>query len=110
MMTLMRPVVDFLNRLKDEKQSKEDEGQKGPLEKMMDAAKPVAVTEVETRSIFESPPIKVKQKPMGPKLQKIQYDAPVRKVEQVKKALGVHSFKEVGEKTFDYFYEAEVGE
>ncbi len=41
-------------------------------------------------------------------MQRIQYDKPLDQVEEAKRTLKVRSFKAVGEKTFDYFYKAEV--
>jgi hypothetical protein len=110
MMTLMRPVIDFLNRLKEEKQGKDDPDEKGPLEELVEAAAPASLSEVATRSVFEPPAVKAKASNKGPKMQRIQYDALLDKVNAVKKALKVYSFKEVGEKTFDYFYNTEVAE
>ena len=110
MMQLMRPVIDFLNKLKDEKQSKEDQEEKGPLEKLVDAAKLVPVGEVETRSVFTPPVVKRVPTASGPPMQKIQYQVPHAKVLQVKKALGVTTYTEMGIGTFDYFYNAEVVE
>jgi len=108
MMRLMRPVVDFLNKLKEEKQRNEDDDEKGPLEKLVDAAKPVPVAEVETRPTFTPPVVKAPPKPKGPVMQKIQYQVPYLNVLEVKKALGVRTFTDVGIGTFDYFYNAEV--
>ena len=39
MMKLMRPVVDFLNKLKEEKRRKEHDDAVGPLEKMVAASR-----------------------------------------------------------------------
>ncbi|MDP2983996.1 MAG: ATP-binding protein [Candidatus Latescibacter sp.] len=111
MMRLMRPVVDFLNKLKDEKADREDEdGEKGPLEQLIERSKTMDVADVQTRDIFKQPTIMANQTKVGPKMQRIQYDVPLDKVIRVKKALKAHSFKQVGEKTFDYFYNAEVDE
>lgn len=107
MMLLMRPVIDFLNKLKEEKQSRDDPSDKGPLERLVDGAKPVPVAEVETRPVFTPPATRV-TKASGPATQKIQYDAPADKVAEVKHALRVASFKDVGLGTFNYFYNAEI--
>ena len=41
------------------------------------------------------------------RVQRIQYDKPADEVEEVKRKLRAISFKEVGERTFEYFYENE---
>jgi len=103
MMRLMRPVVDFLNRLKDEKQLREEGA--GPLEIMVETAKSTPLSDISTRKVFNAPTPPL---PKKPKVQRIQYDRPLEQVEKVMQALKVNSFKAVGEKTFDYFYANEV--
>jgi hypothetical protein len=110
MMKLMRPVVDFCNRLKEEKEGKADETAKGPLENMVELATVKPIAKIAARPTFELPRVKLPQASTSPVLQRIQYDRPLSKVNEVKKALGVRSFVQVGEKTFDYFYNAEVAE
>lgn len=107
MKRLMRPVINFLNKLKEEREGRADEEQEGPLEEILSEAPEVALDSTSTRKVFEPPKPKAKRKRSGPKMQRIQYDRPIDKVEQVKKALDVRSFKKAGEGTFDYFYEAE---
>ncbi len=107
MMTLMRSVIDFLNKLKDEKTEYDLIGETGPLRKMLDnsAAKPVG--KGRTRTSFVAP--KTKRPPKrGPKVQRIQYDVPADKFEAVKRALKVRSIKQVGVKTFEYYYDSEI--
>ena len=103
MVRLMRPVVDFLNRLKDEKQEREEGA--GPLELMVEKAEPIPIAQITTRKVFNAP-----MPPAPPKVrvQRIQYDRPLEQVEKVMRALKVSSFKAVGEKTFDYYYANEL--
>jgi hypothetical protein len=110
MMKLMRPVVDFLNKLKDEKKRRGDDDEIGPLEKLVSASGTQPVTQVKSRGFFELPTVKGVSAKAGPTMQRIQYDKPLDQVEDAMKALKVRSFKAVGEKTFDYFYKAEVGQ
>jgi len=110
MMRLMRPVVDFLNRLKEERQAKDDPGEKGPLEELVESAKPEPVMSIDTRPVFEPPVPKPKSQNKEPKMQPIHYEAPADQVYAVKKVLKVNSFRDVGLKTFKYFYDAEVNE
>jgi hypothetical protein len=101
-------VVDFLNRLKDEKNSKDDPADVGPLEKMLDSATAVPVTEIETRNVFSLP--NVRPTASGSKVQRIQYDIALDQAQAVKRFLNVTSWKDVGVKTFEYFYTNEVEE
>ncbi|HUT35267.1 MAG TPA: ATP-binding protein [Planctomycetota bacterium] len=110
MKSLMRPVIDFLNRLKEEKQGQQDPGEKGPLEILVESAVPKPVGDVATRSAFDMPKVRIPKKPKGPVMQRIQYDKPLEQVSRAKLALGVRSFKEVGEKTFEYWYDSECPE
>lgn len=103
MMRLMRPVVDFLNRLKDEKQELEEGA--GPLETMVANSKSTPLSDISTRNVFNAP---MPPQPKKPKVQRIQYDRPLEQVEKARQVLKVNSFKAVGEKTFDYFYANEV--
>jgi hypothetical protein len=48
--------------------------------------------------------------PAGVRLQRLQYDRPLEKVLKAKAALNVSSFKQVGERTFDYYYDLECQE
>ena len=107
-MRLMRPVVDFCNRLKEEKERKGEDPGLGPLEKLVESSEAKPVLKIAARAAFTLP--KVKPVPARPSLQRIQYDRPLTKVNEVRKALAARSFKEVGEKTFDYFYNTEVAE
>lgn len=109
MITLMRPVVDFLNRLKDEKEGKND-GPPGPLEKLIESSPVASIESVQTREAFILPKLRLNSAKKAPTTQRIQYDRPLAQVNAVKKTLGARSFVEVGERTFDYFYNAEVAE
>jgi len=106
MITMMRPVIDFLNRLDAEKDCREEpamlteavEGaEKADLQSIV--ASPNFIANVE--SVIKTP---VQQ------MQRIQYHKPKDQVKIVKDVLRVLSFKEVGEKTFDYFFERECDE
>jgi hypothetical protein len=107
MIRLMRPVIDFLNNLKDEKDGREREGaDPGPLESAVDSTFMKAIDEVETSYRFVRPEPK-REKP-GPKMGRIVYNKPRDLIEKVKKQLRVKTQKEVGEQTFDYYYDLEA--
>jgi len=103
MIKLMRPVIDFLNRLDAEKDR--DVTDEKPLESTVKAAKPTELADIPSRPLFLAP----KPPPMKPSPQsaRIQYTKPLEKVRRAQKALKVRTLRDVGEKTFDYFYERE---
>ena len=104
MIKLMRPVIDFLNRLATEKNLKSDD--KSPLETAVDAAGAVELKKLQVRHTFQSPktaPVKIK----SPDLGRISYWKPKDEIEAARKKLQVSSGKQVGEKTFEYFYKRE---
>jgi len=102
MVTLMRPVIDFLNKLDAEKDVESDDM---PLTDAVFTANPTSLTRVQTPStfIYTTPP----PRPKLPRTGRIQYNKPVDQINEVKKVLKVTTYKELGEKTFDYFYDRE---
>ncbi len=107
MIKLMRPVINFLNWVHDERQ-KIAEPEERVLEIALEKAKPVALSKVEKLgSKFSSPkrPTKSTQKKA-----RITYSKQIDQVEEAKNFFGVKSNKEVGSETFNYWYDAEVGE
>lgn len=110
MINLSRPVIDFLNKLKEERESYEDAGDdtEGPLRKLINKSKQSVVSKIKAREVFQTPEIKpVKKYKAGPPTTKIQYSREDSKIDILKKVLRVRSAKAVGEKTFDYVYKAE---
>ncbi len=99
MITLMRPVIDFLNRLDAEKDEPEDER---PLTRIVESAQPTAyrVAAAYTPSFNVAAP----PKPRGPRMTNILYKRPATEVEELVQALGARSAKEAGERTFDEAY------
>lgn len=108
MIRLMRPVVTFLNHLKEEKQGGADEDSPGKLETLLLRSKVTTVDEVTTRAAFSV--ALAADVSRRPSTQRIQYDVPLQKAERARKALKVSTWKALGEKTFDYFYSNELGE
>ncbi len=103
MSELMRPVIDFLNRLDSETTA--DESDK-PLTEAVNATKEVEVSKIPTAAIFTvaaTPRIKAAVLPT----RRIAYDRPREQIEQVQQVLEVTTLREVGEATFDYFYSLE---
>lgn len=99
----MRPAVDFLRNLSQEKRSAPDGL---PLQTSLDATSPVELKDLVPTNRFLAP-----EPRMQPKVdvRTIRYAKPVEEIERVQEALGANTFKEVGEKTFEYFLEKECG-
>jgi hypothetical protein len=108
MIEMTRPVLEFLRKMEDERKKHEDgDIPDNPLARAVAAAGPVGIETIAPRAIFAAP--QPPPPPPGPRMQGIQYKKPADEVERAKKLLGVTSFKEVGEKTFDYYMTYEGG-
>jgi hypothetical protein len=110
MITLSRPVITFLNKLKIERQGRDDEEEvdDGPLTLAVKEAQPVRLADVVAHSTFVPP--KAPPAPRIPLSGRIQYDRLIEDINKVKRKLNVRSYKEVGEQTFDYFLDKECSE
>lgn len=107
MINIMRPIIDFLNSLDREKD--QDGSEKKPLEELIQSSIMTLISEVNKSETFNWP----KEMPKiekGIKMNNIQYQKPVSEVNKVKKVLKATSLKEVGEKTFEYFFNSECEE
>lgn len=107
---LARPVISFLNALKTEKRRRKQAGLDDPgmLETIVKESDTAPPRKIEPREMFTAPtatPDRVR-----PKNTSIQYQQPIGKVARAKKVLKVRTNKEVGLRTFEYFYRAEVEE
>jgi hypothetical protein len=99
MTSLMRPVIDFLNRLDAEQDEPEDER---PLSKIVEGAQTTpyrAAAEYSATFNVTTPP-----KPRGPRMTNILYKRPATKVDELVRALGARSAKDAGERSFDEVY------
>jgi histidine kinase/DNA gyrase B/HSP90-like ATPase len=109
MITLMRPVLDFLRKLANERALVErGEIEISPLEEAYKVTKPTNYLDVQQQDHFIIP--KVTPLPRRPRLGRIQYNKPLDDIKMVKKVLRVTTYKAVGEKTFDYFMKMECEE
>lgn len=104
MINLMRPVIDFLRKLSEERSKDSDER---PLEIAVESTLEARIFQVSTNNIFLFPKPQQKHKP---KTGIIQYSRPIEEIEEVKNVLEAHTYKEVGEKTFEYFLKKECRE
>lgn len=115
MINMMKPVTDFLKRIKDNPYS---EGEEAETEfeteqnffELLAQQPVVKLSEINVRELghqFQAPRLNLIRKPGT---QRIQYNKPIVEIEKVKSVLGVSTLKEVGEKTFEYFYRLECKE
>src|SRR5471030_3197095 len=105
MINLGRPVINFLNKVKQEIQARQsnDDENPGPLESMVANAHLKPLSKVSHRTTFEMPKVKrSKGRSGGEAMQKIIFERPVTKAGVVRERLGVSSWREVGEEVFDY--------
>ena len=102
MIGLMRPVINFLNQLDKENENLDDHT---PLQDAVEAMRAVSFRKAETRDKFSYP--RPAPRITLPRTGRIQYDKKVEQINEVKKALGVTTYKDVGKGTFDYYYDRE---
>ena len=103
MITLMRPVISFLNALDSELDTR-PEGDR-PLVGLVAGAELVNVHEVQFGRVFQFT-VKRAQAPRRPMVT-IQYSKPREQVAKVRESIGARSASDAGEKTFDFYYELE---
>lgn len=109
MIEMMKPVITFLNKLKLEKE-KDNPIENQPLNLIANESKEETLTTIQKKElpqVFTFPNLTPRREPASEA--KISYSKKTSKVNAIKKFLGLSSNKEVGEKTFDYFYENEIG-
>lgn len=102
MIGLMRPVIDFLNNLDAEK----DRGKRPLHQELEQRAKAVTLAKLKASPVFAQP----KADLIIERACNISYKKPEDEVDRVKENLGATTLREVGEKTFEYFFEMECEE
>ncbi len=102
MIGLMRPVIDFLNALADEKRKGEEDGAAQQL--VSSSAPRVRLDDITNNQPFSAPKT---VRASVPRVRNISYSKPIEQVNRVMRVLGVTKLKEVGEQTFDYYYRLE---
>lgn len=110
MLEMMRPVIDYLNKLHDTDQDK-IEGS-NPYRKDYDSSmKGIRELKAMEAEDHTEEDFSYKTYPKNnPKEVNISYKAPRTKVDALKKTLNLRSMKEVGEYSFDFTYESYVEE
>jgi hypothetical protein len=104
MILLMRSVIDFLNRLKQEEKLAQEVGET-PLADAVEEASSVTLSKIRTQPTFIAPRHVAVRTPKTSGT--ISYSKPLEDIRKIQRALKVTSYREVGEKTFDYFLKAE---
>ena len=106
MVEMMRPVIDFLNRLDDDIDENTKDG--SALHEHVAKAAHISGDTLREKRAFQAP--KASQvRPRGPRTVKIQYSKPVTDVEFLQDALDVNSAKAVGELTFEMILRKQKG-
>lgn len=104
MIVLMRPVIDFLNRLKQEERAAQEDGET-PLADAVEDANAVTLSRIKTQPTFTAPRYVAVRRPKTSGT--ISYSRPLEDIRKIQRALKATSYREVGEKTFDYFMNSE---
>lgn len=105
MIRAMRPVIDFLNKVDAEKEQDTD---RRPLSAAISSASLSSLAQIRGAPTFVSP--RPTPQPAMPRTGRVSYIKPVEEIDAVKRALHVNTQREVGEKTFDYFFTRECEE
>jgi hypothetical protein len=107
LLSLTRPVIDFLNAIDWERPALAGEHVE-MLEDLVNRAIPTRLDQIQPSDRFVAPERTRLEAP--PSTSSIQYRRLVTSIEKAKRLLGVTTNREVGERTFEYFLEAEGDE
>lgn len=105
MISLMRPIIDFLNKV--DREGQEDESDR-PLTQMLASAKPVAYNKA--TQYTETFKVTAPPKPSGPKMVTIQFKKTKTEADKLVNALDANSFRNAGEMAWDEAVERYVEE
>ncbi|MCA8830508.1 ATP-binding protein [Hymenobacter pini] len=115
MIEMSDPVITFLNQLKAEREGGEDVNPSSNwvMNQKVEEAPSVSLVQIvsapqDTRDgDFSAPTPTPRAKPAKTE-QSIQYSISKSKADKVKRKLGLSSYREVGQMTFDYYYRYEI--
>lgn len=105
MVTMTRPIIDFLNAIDWERPQIADPDERGRLEQAVKDAVFVSVQDL-PETPFKSPARETMTAP-PPATSSIQYRRSIELIDRAKELLGVTTNSEVGLRTFEYFLDAE---
>lgn len=109
MIEMTKPVISFLNELaKQTSADNQGEWSDKSLANAITTASAMRTDNISSHTQFQAPQPIVR--PPGPRMQRIQYSKTADEVEKAKSLLGVTSYKDVGERTFEYYLQYEGGE
>lgn len=107
MIRMMQPVISFLRELDKERVDSAEEADETDLATAVETASEVKLAAVRTNITFTAP----KYVPVSrPKVANILYSKPKEEVDRVMNCLKVNTYKDVGIKTFDYYFKMECDE
>jgi len=110
MSTSMKPVIAFLReRAQEVTHIKDGFISDTPLMRAIENAKAYRIYDAPAKDEFIRPE-RILPVDDNNKMANVQYAVPVEKIELVKKSLGVTTNREVGEKTFKYYFKYECGD
>jgi hypothetical protein len=110
MKAAMKEVMSFLNkRQKEDEDFKNELIEHKPLNEALDNAQVVGFEEVEINHSMVTPNTAIRQPDPDPSVS-VQYRVKKKRIDRLKEVLGLDTNKEVGEHTFEYVFEQEVGD
>jgi len=113
MIAVARPVIDYVNKRKEENAFRRQMGETTPgvLQTLFDESVQAPLKEIKPRSIFTFPTPKLKSpKKAKENTQPICCNPTRDMANKVREHMGASSWKEVGEELFAYYYNSEIGD
>jgi hypothetical protein len=107
MLALGRPVLTFLNYLSEERGITGPDDP-GPLQRAVAETEISPFDEIEYAESFEHPDPELVPQP--PQTSTVSYARRIAQIDELKELFRVTSNREVGEKTFDYYYDQAFGD
>ncbi|NHN40065.1 hypothetical protein G9C85_00230 [Halorubellus sp. JP-L1] len=111
MISMARPVINFLNTVRDQQRELEDEDEEPELEKRVTQSEKTDIMSVESEDTqnFKGPSPKEEEEESADDTSPgtVRYTKPKKELERAMEELEVSSYRAVGEATFDYFWELE---
>lgn len=110
MVSISRPIIDFFNEVETQRRNLEDDDETPELEKEVEKAEPTDTSEVDrgsNRSFTPPEPDDEDEEDDGPVSKTISYQVSENRLNIVMEAVGASTQREVGEKTFEYFWDME---